>query len=96
MYMLLPEVPAVDFVTVLLIFLSATLIGTVSHVPGNLGIMEAGMLLGLPQFEKEELLASLLTFRILYFAVPLFFAMLALALRELGLLARPRTTSQRP
>jgi glycosyltransferase 2 family protein len=93
MYMLLPEVPAVDFITVLFIFLSATLIGTVSHVPGNLGIMEAGMLLGLPLFEKEELLASLLTFRVLYFAVPLFFAMLALALRELGLLARPRTTS---
>jgi uncharacterized membrane protein YbhN (UPF0104 family) len=93
MYMLLPEVPAVDFVTVLFIFLSATLIGTVSHVPGNLGIMEAGMLLGLPQFEKEALLASLLTFRVLYFAVPLLFAMLALTLRELGLLARPRTTS---
>jgi len=96
MFVLLPESPNVGFITVLLIFLSATLIGTVSHVPGNLGIMEAGMLLGLPQFEKEELLASLLTFRVLYFAVPLLFAMLALALRELGLLARPRTTSQRP
>jgi uncharacterized membrane protein YbhN (UPF0104 family) len=95
MYTLLPEVPDVSFITVLLVFLSATLIGTVSHVPGNLGIMEAGMLLGLPQFEKEELLASLLTFRLLYFAVPLLFAMLALALRELGLLARPRTTSPR-
>jgi len=93
MYVLLPENPNVGFMTVLLIFLSSTLIGTVSHVPGNLGIIEAGMLLGLPQFEKEELLASLLTFRILYFAVPLLFAMLALALRELGLLARPRTTT---
>ena len=93
MYMLLPEFPDVDFVAVLLIFLSATLIGTVSHVPGNLGIMEAGMLLGLPQFEKEELLASLLTFRVLYFGIPLFFALLALTLRELGLLAQPKTTS---
>ncbi len=96
MYVLLPDVRNVGFITVLLIFLSATLIGTVSHVPGNLGIMEAGMLLGLPQFEKEELLASLLTFRVVYFAIPLLFAMLALALRELGLLARPRTTSPRP
>ena len=93
MDMLLPASPNVGFITVLLIFLSATLIGTISHVPGNLGIVEAGMLLGLPQFPKEELLASLLTFRVLYFAVPLLFAMLALALRELGVLAQPRTTS---
>jgi uncharacterized membrane protein YbhN (UPF0104 family) len=64
-------------------------------VPGNLGIIEAAMLIGLPQFEKEELLASLLTFRVLYFAIPLLFAMLALALRELGLIARPTTTSPR-
>jgi glycosyltransferase 2 family protein len=95
MYVLLPETPAVGFVTVLITFLSATLIGTVSHVPGNLGIIEAAMLIGLPQFEKEALLASLLTFRILYFAVPLLFAMLMLALRELGWVARPTTTSQR-
>ena len=95
MYTLLPASPAVGFMTLLIIFLSATLIGTVSHVPGNLGIIEAAMLLGLPQFEKEALLASLLTFRVLYFAVPLLFAMLALTLRELGLVAWPRTTSQR-
>lgn len=96
LYVLLPESPAVGFVMLLIVFLSATLIGTVSHVPGNLGIIEAAMLLGLPQFEKEDLLASLLTFRVLYFAVPLLFAMLALMLRELGLVAQPRTTSQRP
>ena len=96
MYTLLPDGPAVGFTTLLIIFLTATLIGTVTYVPGNLGIIEAAMLLGLPQFEKEDLLASLLTFRVLYFAVPLLFAMLAMTLRELGLVARPRTTSQRP
>jgi glycosyltransferase 2 family protein len=95
MYTLLPDTPPVGFASVMIIFLTATLIGTVSHVPGNLGIIEAAMLIGLPQFEKEELLASLLTFRIIYFAIPLLFAMLALALRELGLVARPSTTSPR-
>jgi uncharacterized membrane protein YbhN (UPF0104 family) len=95
MYTLLPRSPAVSFVTLLIIFLSATLIGSISHVPGNLGIIEAAMLIGLPQFEKEDTLASMLTFRFLYFAVPLLFATLALTLRELGLVARPRTTSQR-
>jgi glycosyltransferase 2 family protein len=95
MYTLLPDTPPVGFAALMIIFLTATLIGTISHVPGNLGIIEAAMLIGLPQFEKEELLASLLTFRVLYFAVPLLFAMFALALRELGLVARPSTTSPR-
>jgi glycosyltransferase 2 family protein len=95
MYMLLPEAPPTSFASVMIIFLTATLLGTISHVPGNLGIIEAAMLIGLPQFEKEELLASLLTFRVLYFAVPLLFALLALALRELGLVARPTAASPR-
>jgi glycosyltransferase 2 family protein len=93
MYTLLPSQPAVDFVTVLIIFLTATLLGTVSHVPGSLGVIEAGLLIGLPQFQKEELLASLLTFRVVYFVLPLFFAMLVMALREIRLVARPTTSS---
>jgi uncharacterized membrane protein YbhN (UPF0104 family) len=92
---LLPPIPPIAFVTVMIIFLTATLLGTVSHVPGNLGIIEAAMLIGLPQFSKEELLAALLTFRVVYFVIPLLFAMLALGLRELGLVARPTTTSKR-
>lgn len=95
MYTLLPDMPSVGFASVMIIFLTATLIGTVSHVPGNLGIIEAAMLIGLPQFEKEELLASLLTFRILYFAVPLLVALVALTLQELGRVAWPTTTSPR-
>jgi glycosyltransferase 2 family protein len=95
-YTLLPSSPPVAFVTVLVVFLGATLVGTVSHVPGNLGVIEAAMLIGLPQFETEGLLASLLMFRLLYFVIPLGFAMLVLALRELGLVARPTANSQRP
>jgi uncharacterized membrane protein YbhN (UPF0104 family) len=64
-------------------------------VPGNLGIIEAALLVGLPQFPEEDLLAALLTFRILYFIIPVCLAMLVLGLRELGLVARPTTTSQR-
>jgi uncharacterized membrane protein YbhN (UPF0104 family) len=95
MYTLLPAGPRVDFATVLIVFLTATLVGTVSHVPGNLGIIEAGMLIGLSQFHKEELLAALLTFRILYFIIPACLAMTVLGLRELGFFVRPPTTSHR-
>jgi hypothetical protein len=93
MYALLPQSPAVDFVPVLVIFVTATLLGTVSHVPGSLGVIEAALLIGLPQFPKEALLAALLTFRVAYFVIPFLLATLALGLRELGLVARPGMTS---
>jgi uncharacterized membrane protein YbhN (UPF0104 family) len=95
LYTLLPVTPPVDFVGVLIIFVTATFLGAISHVPGNLGIIEAALLVGLPQFPKEDLLAALLTFRILYFIIPVCLAMLVLGLRELRLVARPTTTSQR-
>jgi len=92
MYTLLPSAPAVDFVTVLVTFLTATLLGTVSHAPGGLGVIEATVLVGLAQFQREELLAALLTFRALYFVLPLTLATLSLGLRELRMLARPTST----
>jgi hypothetical protein len=71
-----------------MVFLTATLLGTVSHAPAGLGVIEATMLLGLPQYPREALLAALLTFRALYFLLPLFLAALLLGIRELRLLAR--------
>jgi uncharacterized membrane protein YbhN (UPF0104 family) len=91
MYTLLPAGAAVDFVSVLIVFLAATILGTVSHAPGGLGVIEATMLVGLPQFQHEELLAALLTFRALYFVLPLLLATLSLGFRELRLLAYPQS-----
>jgi glycosyltransferase 2 family protein len=87
MYMLLPDQPSIDFITLLVIFVTATLLGFLSHAPGSLGVFEAAMLVGLPLFQKEGLLASLLIFRLLYFVFPLFVAALLLSLRELRLAA---------
>jgi hypothetical protein len=56
--MLLPDHPAIDFITLLVIFVTATLLGFLSHAPGSLGVFEAAMLVGLPLFQKEGLLAS--------------------------------------
>ena len=88
MYMLLPAEPAVSFLTVWVIYVTATLLGFLSHTPGSLGVFEAAMLIALPQFAKEELLASLLIFRCLYFVLPLIGALLVMAGRELRLSAR--------
>jgi glycosyltransferase 2 family protein len=94
MYTLLPSDPVVPFSTILVVFLTATLLGTVSHAPGGLGVIEATMLIGLPQFQREELLAALLTFRAVYFVLPVLLATLTLGLRELWMLARPASTSR--
>lgn len=88
MYMLLPAEPAVGFLTVWVIYVTATLLGFLSHAPGSLGVFEAAMLIALPQFAKEELLASLLIFRCLYFVLPLIGALLVMASRELRLFGR--------
>jgi len=89
MYCLLPANPAIGFVTLLVIFVTATLLGFLSHAPGSLGVVEVAMLVGLPHFQKEELLASLVIFRVLYFILPLFVATAMLGLRELWLGIRP-------
>ena len=42
----------------------------IAHAPGSLGVFDAAMLVALPQFGKEQLLATLLVFRVLYFVIP--------------------------
>ena len=88
MHALLPADPSIDFVTVQVIFVTAALLGFLSHAPGSLGVFEAAMLVALPQFQKEELLASLLIFRVLYFMLPFGAAVLLLSVREGWLAAR--------
>ncbi len=92
MYSLLPAQPVVDPKIVLVTFVTAILLGFLSHAPGSLGVLEATMLLGLSQFVREELLASLLMFRFLYFMLPLSVAALLLGGRELSLLAKSAIT----
>ncbi len=52
------------------VFILATLLGFASHAPGSIGVFDAAMLVALPQFSQEQLLATLLVFRILYFLIP--------------------------
>ena len=70
MYMLVPDEPNLGFVTVAVIFVAATLLGFASHAPGGLGVFDAAMMVALWQFDKEDLLAGLLLFRLLYYIVP--------------------------
>jgi glycosyltransferase 2 family protein len=83
MYMLVPDEPNLGFVTVAVIFVVATLLGFASHAPGGLGVFDAAMMVALWQFDKEDLLAGLLLFRLLYYIVPFALSLLVLGVREL-------------
>jgi uncharacterized membrane protein YbhN (UPF0104 family) len=92
MWMLLPEEPHIGFVTLAVIFVSATLLGFASHAPGGLGVFDAAMLVGLWQFDREQLIAGLLLFRLLYYVVPFTISLAILGLRELWIsVIRPRS-----
>lgn len=87
LYMLLPASPAVGFATVVVVFVLAAVLGAASHAPGSLGVIETAILIGLPQYQREDLLATLLTFRVLDFFLPLALAAFMFGLREIRLLA---------
>src|SRR5579862_220893 len=83
MYMLLPDEPNLGFATVAVIFVAATLLGFASHAPGGLGVFDAAMMVALWQFDKEDLLAGLLLFRLLYYIIPFVISLAILGVREL-------------
>ena len=83
MYMLVPDEPNLGFVTVAVIFVAATLLGFASHAPGGLGVFDAAMLVALWQFDKEDLLAGLLLFRLLYYIIPFALSLGVLGTREI-------------
>ena len=95
MYMLLPAEPNVDFITILVVFVTATLLGFASHAPGGLGVFDAAMLVALWQFDKEDLVAGLLLFRLLYYVCPFVVALAILGTRELWLsFRRPQAIAE--
>ena len=68
-----------------MVFILATLLGFASHAPGSIGVFDAAMLVALPQFGREQLLATLVVFRILYFLIPFGISISILGTRELWL-----------
>src|SRR5258705_8707841 len=85
MYLLMPAQPGIDFVSLAVLFILATLLGFASHAPGSIGVFDAAMLVALPEFGREQLVATLVVFRILYFLIPFGIAISAMGSRELWL-----------
>jgi uncharacterized membrane protein YbhN (UPF0104 family) len=94
MYLIMPTVAGDDFFTLSAAFVSATLLGFASHAPGSLGVFDAAMLVALPEIPKEEVVAGLLVFRVLYFMIPFGMALLTMACWEAILILRPSQAEQ--
>src|SRR4051794_33517534 len=94
MYVLVPDDPNLGFVVVAVIFVSATLLGFASHSPGGLGVFDAAMLVGLWQMDREDLLAGMLLFRVLYYICPFLISVILLTLREIVIGARMKRIGQ--
>jgi uncharacterized membrane protein YbhN (UPF0104 family) len=89
MYMVMPSTPPIDFISLAVIFVTATLLGFASHTPGGIGVFDATMLIALAQFDREELVGALLLFRLLYYIAPFALALGIMAWREFVLGVKP-------
>lgn len=73
----------IDFLSVASALLLAAVAGVITHVPGNLGVLEAVFVALLaPRLPAPEVLAAVVAYRILYYFVPLGLATLVYLLME--------------
>ena len=65
----------IDFFSVASVLLLAAIAGVITHIPGNLGVLEAVFVALLShRMPEHELLAGLIAYRVVYFLVPLLVA----------------------
>jgi glycosyltransferase 2 family protein len=84
MYFLLPKgADMIPFRELMVVFITAMLLGFASHAPGGMGAFEASMLLALPHLDAEQVVAAIIMFRIYYFLIPFVLALLIVAIREI-------------
>ncbi|MEO6322971.1 MAG: lysylphosphatidylglycerol synthase domain-containing protein [Polaromonas sp.] len=70
MYILLLQ--RIDFFTVSSVLLLAAIAGVITHIPGNLGVLEAVFVALLShRMPRHELLAGLVAYRVVYYLIPL-------------------------
>ncbi len=74
LYLLLPDSVQLAYLPFLAVYLASVLVGIVSHVPAGLGVIESVMLVLLPDVPPEQLLASVLMYRVIFEIIPLLFA----------------------
>jgi len=84
LYLFMPSDLGMGIASFLVVYLIAVLLGQVSSVPAGLGVLEASLMVMLPHVPKEELLAAVLAYRVIFEVLPLLVALLLLATYEAG------------
>ncbi len=82
LYILLPAADLPPFPAFLTVYAVAMIVGALSHAPGGLGVFEAVVMVMLPGAAKEDLLAALFLFRLIYTLLPFALGLLLLAITE--------------
>lgn len=94
LYLLLPmERTGISYPAFIGLYVVATTAGTLSHVPGGLGVFEGALTLLVPA-SAADILAAMLVFRVFYNLLPLALAAMVLAVFEL--VQRYRHAEQQP
>ncbi|PTM93588.1 bifunctional lysylphosphatidylglycerol flippase/synthetase MprF [Mycoplana dimorpha] len=87
LYVLLPETH-VSWPTFLAIYATAVGIGVLSHVPAGLGVFETVIMAGLSNaISVDQLLGSLVLYRLIYYVLPLLIAVVVMLVSEMRQLA---------
>ena len=81
LYALLPKGHALGYLAFCALYSFGAMLGIASHSPGGLGVFEATMLKGVGG-DSDQLLASLLMFRAIYYLIPFVLALALLGANE--------------
>lgn len=92
LYFLLPVHGGLDYWHFIGLFVIAYIAGMLSQVPGGLGVFEAVLLLLLPEeIPRETVVAAVITYRAIYYLLPLLVAALLMASAEITIHGRLAT-----
>lgn len=89
LYVLLPPQAAIGYFAFAGLFLLAIAAGIISNVPGGVGVFESVLLLLFRSVPADQLLGSLLAFRLIYYIGPFALALTLLGVHELWLHRAP-------
>lgn len=71
LYILLPADAAGALSGFFVVFISAIILGALSHTPGGLGVFEATLMAGLGVLGRSDVVGALVLYRVIYYLLPL-------------------------
>ena len=84
LWILLPHDAQIAFPTFAALFVVAMTVGMLTHAPGQAGVIEAAVLIALPNLPADSVIASLLMWRVVYYLIPFTLALALLGGSELA------------